>query len=538
MSKLILYGEEARKALERGVNKLADVVKGTLGPKGRNVVIDKRYGVPLITNDGVTIAKEIELEEPFENMGAQLVKEVSTKTNDVAGDGTTTATVLTQAMIREGIKNVAAGANPMIMKRGIEKAINKAIESIEENSTKINGKEDIARVASISANDEEVGNLIADAMEKVSNDGVITIEESKTMGTNLVLVEGMQFDRGYISPYMVTDTEKMEAVMDDAYILITDKRISNIEDLLPILEQIIKQGQRLVIISDDLEGEALTTLVLNKLRGVVQCVAVKAPSYGDNRKEMLKDIAILTGGEVITEELNQDLKDVDITSLGRARQVKVSKETTIIVDGYGNKDDLEARIKNIRSQLEINESEVEKDRLLDRLAKLTGGVAVIEVGAASEIEMKDKKLRIEDALSATRAAVEEGIVAGGGTAYVNAISQVETLLNETEGDEKTGVKIVLKALEEPVRQIATNAGLEGSVILNNIKNNEVGIGFDALSEKYVDMKKVGIIDPTKVTKSELRNAGSVASMILTTESVVVDDKKDVPLPKDSYMGAE
>ncbi|MBO5143416.1 MAG: chaperonin GroEL [Clostridia bacterium] len=538
MSKLILYGEEARKALERGVNKLADVVKGTLGPKGRNVVIDKRYGVPLITNDGVTIAKEIELEEPFENMGAQLVKEVSTKTNDVAGDGTTTATVLTQAMIREGIKNVAAGANPMIMKRGIEKAINKAIESIEENSTKINGKEDIARVASISANDEEVGNLIADAMEKVSNDGVITIEESKTMGTNLVLVEGMQFDRGYISPYMVTDTEKMEAVMDDAYILITDKRISNIEDLLPILEQIIKQGQRLVIISDDLEGEALTTLVLNKLRGVVQCVAVKAPSYGDNRKEMLKDIAILTGGEVITEELNQDLKDVDITSLGRARQVKVSKETTIIVDGYGNKDDLEARIKNIRSQLEINESEVEKDRLLDRLAKLTGGVAVIEVGAASEIEMKDKKLRIEDALSATRAAVEEGIVAGGGTAYVNAISQVETLLNETEGDEKTGVKIVLKALEEPVRQIATNAGLEGSVILNNIKNNEVGIGFDALSEKYVDMKKVGIIDPTKVTKSALRNAGSVASMILTTESVVVDDKKDVPLPKDSYMGAE
>lgn len=538
MSKLILYGEEARKALERGVNKLADVVKGTLGPKGRNVVIDKRYGVPLITNDGVTIAKEIELEEPFENMGAQLVKEVSTKTNDVAGDGTTTATVLTQAMIREGIKNVAAGANPMIMKRGIEKAINKAIESIEENSTKINGKEDIARVASISANDEAVGNLIADAMEKVSNDGVITIEESKTMGTNLVLVEGMQFDRGYISPYMVTDTEKMEAVMDDAYILITDKRISNIQDLLPILEQIIKQGRKLVIIADDLEGEALTTLVLNKLRGVVQCVAVKAPSYGDNRKEMLKDIAVLTGGEVITEELNQDLKEVDITSLGRARQVKVSKETTIIVDGYGNKDDLDARIKNIRNHLEVNESEVEKERLLDRLAKLTGGVAVIEVGAASELEMKDKKLRIEDALSATKAAVEEGIVAGGGTAYVNAISEVEKLLNDTEGDERTGVKIVLKSLEEPVRQIVINAGLEGSVILNNIKNNEVGVGFDALTEKYVDMKKVGIIDPTKVAKSALQNAGSVASMVLTTESVVVDDKKDVPLPKDNYMEAE
>ena len=538
MSKLILYGEEARKALERGVNKLADVVKGTLGPKGRNVVIDKRYGVPLITNDGVTIAREIELEEPFENMGAQLVKEVSTKTNDVAGDGTTTATVLTQAMIREGIKNVAAGANPMIMKKGIEKAINKAIENIEENSTKINGKEDIARVASISANDVDVGNLIADAMEKVTNDGVITIEESKTMGTNLVLVEGMQFDRGYISPYMVTDTEKMEAVMDDAYILITDKRISNIQELLPILEEVIKQGRRLVIISDDLEGEALTTLVLNKLRGIVQCVAVKAPSYGDNRKEMLKDIAILTGGEVITEDLNQSLKDIDITSLGRARQVKVNKDTTIIVDGYGSKDDLDARIKNIRNQLEVNESEVDRERLLDRLAKLTGGVAVIEVGAASEIEMRDKKLRIEDALSATKAAVEEGIVAGGGTAYVNAIPFVEELLKDCEGDERTGVKIVLKALEEPVRQIAANAGLEGSVILNNIKNKDVGIGFDALNEEYVEMKKAGIIDPTKVTKSALQNAGSVAGMVLTTESVVVDDKKDVPLPKDTYMGGE
>jgi len=537
MSKLILYGEDARKALEKGVNKLADVVKGTLGPKGRNVVIDKRYGVPLITNDGVTIAKEIELEDPFENMGAQLVKEVSTKTNDVAGDGTTTATVLTQAMVREGIKNVAAGANPMIMKKGIEKAISEAIENIEANSTKINGKEDIARVASISANDNDIGNLIAEAMEKVTNDGVITIEESKTMGTNLVLVEGMQFDRGYISPYMVTDTEKMEAVLDDAYILITDKKISNIQDLLPILEEIIKQGKRLVIICDDLEGEALTTLVLNKLRGVVQCVAVKAPSYGDNRKEMIKDIAILTGGEVISDELNQDLKEVDISNLGRAKQVKVGKDSTIIVDGYGNKDDLDNRIKNIKSLLAVNESEVDKERLLDRLAKLTGGVAVIEVGAASEIEMKDKKLRIEDALSATKAAVEEGIVAGGGTAYVNAIPYVERLLDTTEGDEKTGVKIVLKALEEPIRQIAVNAGLDGSVILNNIKNKECGIGFDALSEKYVDMKKTGIIDPTKVNKSALQNAGSVASMILTTESVVVEEKKNVPLPNDNYMGA-
>jgi len=538
MSKLILYGEEARKALERGVNQLADVVKGTLGPKGRNVVIDKRYGVPLITNDGVTIAKEIELEEPFENMGAQLVKEVSTKTNDVAGDGTTTATVLAQAMIQEGIKNVAAGANPMIMKRGMERAIEKAIISIEENSTQINGKEDIARVASISANDEAIGNLIADAMEKVSNDGVITIEESKTMGTNLVLVEGMQFDKGYISPYMVTDTEKMEAVMDEAYILITDKRISNIQDLLPILEEIIKQGRRLVIVAEDLEGEALTTLVLNKLRGIVQCVAVKAPSYGENRKEMLKDIAILTGGEVITEELNQDLKEVTLEQLGRARQVKVGKDTTIIVDGYGNSDLLDARIKNIRSQLEINESEVDKERLQDRLAKLTGGVAVIEVGAASEIEMKDKKLRIEDALSATKAAVEEGIVAGGGTAYMNAISSVESLLKESEGDEKTGVKIILKALEAPIRQIALNAGLEGSVIVEQIRKSEVGIGFDALKEEYVDMKKAGIIDPTKVTKSALQNAGSVASMVLTTESVVVEQKEKVPVPKESYLEAE
>lgn len=538
MSKIILYDEEARKALERGVNKLADVVKGTLGPKGRNVVIDKRFGIPLITNDGVTIAKEIELEDPFENMGAQLVKEVSIKTNDIAGDGTTTATVLTQSMIREGVKNVAAGANPMIMKRGIEKAIDIATKNIIENSIAISGKEDIARVASISANDEAVGNLIADAMEKVSKDGVITIEESKTMGTNLILVEGMQFDRGYISPYMVTDTEKMEAVMDEPYILITDKRISNFQDLLPILEEIIKQGRKLVIISDDLEGEALTTLVLNKLRGIVQCVAVKAPSYGDNRKEKLKDIAILTGGEVITEELNQDLKTINLNQLGSARQVKVSKDNTIIVDGYGNEDEIESRVRQIRNQLEINESEVEKERLLDRLAKLTGGVAVIEVGAASELEMKDKKLRIEDALSATKAAVEEGIVSGGGTAYINAITSVEDLLNETEGDEKTGVKIVLRALEEPLRQIAANAGLDGSVIVSNIKNSDIGVGFDALQEEYVDMKKVGIIDPTKVTKSALQNAGSVASMILTTESVVVNTKKDVELPKDNYMEGE
>ncbi len=526
MSKEIIYGEDARKALERGVNALANTVKVTLGPKGRNVVLDKKFGAPLITNDGVTIAKEIELDDPFENMGAQLVKEVSTKTNDVAGDGTTTATVLAQAMIREGIKNVAAGANPMVMRRGMQKAIDTAVEAIKANSTKVNGKEDIAKVAAISANDETIGGLIADAMEKVSNDGVITIEESKTMGTNLTVVEGMQFDKGYISPYMVTDTDKMEAVMEDPYILITDKKITNIQEILPILEKIVQQGKKLVIIAEDVEGDALTTLVLNKLRGTFGCVAVKAPAFGDRRKEMLQDIAILTGGEVITEELGLELKDVELTQLGRARQVKVQKDTTIIVDGAGDKKALEERVQHIRSELERTESNYDKEKLQERLAKLVGGVAVIEVGAATEIEMKEKKLRIEDALSATRAAVEEGIVAGGGTAYVNAMPAVEKLLNETEGDEKTGVKTVLMSLEEPVKQIAFNAGLEGSVILDKVRQSNVGIGFDALNEKYVDMKKEGIIDPTKVTRTALQNAASVASMVLTTESLVADKKED------------
>ena len=526
MSKEIIYGEDARKALERGVNALANTVKVTLGPKGRNVVLDKKFGAPLITNDGVTIAKEIELDDPFENMGAQLVKEVSTKTNDVAGDGTTTATVLAQAMIREGIKNVAAGANPMVMRRGMQKAIDTAVEAIKANSTKVNGKEDIAKVAAISANDETIGGLIADAMEKVSNDGVITIEESKTMGTNLTVVEGMQFDKGYISPYMVTDTDKMEAVMEDPYILITDKKITNIQEILPILEKIVQQGKKLVIIAEDVEGDALTTLVLNKLRGTFGCVAVKAPAFGDRRKEMLQDIAILTGGEVITEELGLELKDVELTQLGRARQVKVQKDTTIIVDGAGDKKALEERVQHIRSELERTESNYDKEKLQERLAKLVGGVAVIEVGAATEIEMKEKKLRIEDALSATRAAVEEGIVAGGGTAYVNAMPAVEKLLNKTEGDEKTGVKTVLMSLEEPVKQIAFNAGLEGSVILDKVRQSNVGIGFDALNEKYVEMKKEGIIDPTKVTRTALQNAASVASMVLTTESLVADKKED------------
>ncbi len=522
MSKKILYGEDARKALERGVNQLANTVKVTLGPKGRNVVLDKKYGAPLITNDGVTIAKEIELEDPFENMGAQLVKEVSTKTNDVAGDGTTTATVLAQAMIREGIKNVAAGANPMIMRRGMTKAIDTAVEAIKVNSTKVNGKEDIAKVAAISANDDMVGSLIADAMEKVSNDGVITVEESKTTGTNLSVVEGMQFEKGYISPYMVTDTDKMEAVMDDSYILITDKKISNIQEILPVLEQIVQQGKKLVIIADDVEGDALTTLVLNKLRGTFQCVAVKAPGYGDKRKEMLRDIAILTGGEVITEELGLELKEVELEQLGKARQVKVEKDKTIIVDGAGSKELLAERIKQIKNELAKTESEYDKEKLQERLAKLVGGVAVIEVGAATEVEMKEKKLRIEDALAATRAAVEEGIVAGGGTAYVNAIPAVEKLLATAEGDEKTGIKTVLMALEEPLKQIALNAGLEGSVILDKVKTSAVGTGFDALNEKYVDMKKEGIIDPTKVTRSALQNAASIASMVLTTESLVAD----------------
>lgn len=525
MSKEIIYGEEARKALERGVNALANVVKVTLGPKGRNVVLDKKFGAPVITNDGVTIAKEIELENAFENMGAQLVKEVSIKTNDVAGDGTTTATVLAQAMIREGIKNVAAGANPMIMKKGIAKAIDVAVEGIKKNSIKVNGKEDIAMVASISANDETIGKLIADAMEKVSNDGVITVEESKTMITDLDVVEGMQFDRGYISPYMVTDTDKMEAIMDDPYILITDKKIMNIQEILPILEQIVQQGKRFVIIADEVEGDALTTLVLNKLRGTFQCVAIKAPGFGDRRKEMLQDIAILTGGEVITDELGLDLKEVQLKQLGRARQVKVQKDTTIIVDGEGDKDKLESRVKQIKAQIENTESEFDKEKLQERLAKLVGGVAVIEVGAPTEVEMKEKKLRIEDALSATRAAVEEGMVAGGGTAYVNVIPLVEKLLSKTSGDEQTGVRTVLKALEEPIKQIAINSGLEGSVILDQVKKSEIGMGFDALNEKYVDMRKAGILDPAKVTRSALQNAASIASMVLTTESLVADKKE-------------
>jgi len=526
MAKDINFSADARKGLEAGINKLADTVKVTLGPKGRNVVLDKKYGAPLITNDGVTIAKEIELEDPFENMGAQLVKEVATKTNDIAGDGTTTATLLAQALVREGLKNVTAGANPMILRKGIAKAIDVAVEGIKEISTNINGKEDIARVASISANDEAVGELIADAMEKVSNDGVITIEESKTMGTNLSVVEGMQFDRGYISAYMVTDTEKMEAVMEEPYILITDRKISSIQDILPLLEQIVQQGKKLVIIADDVEGEALSTLVVNKLRGTFQCVAVKAPGFGDKRKEMLKDIAILTGGYVISEEVGLDIKETTLDQLGRARQVKVQKENTIIIDGMGNLDEIKARINQLRTQLENTTSEFDKEKYQERLAKLAGGVAVVEVGAATEIEMKEKKLRIEDALAATKAAVEEGIVAGGGTAYVNVIPKVEKLLETTTGDEKTGVSIVLRALEEPIRQIAANAGLEGSVILDKVKSSPVGVGFDALNEEYVNMKEKGIVDPTKVTRSALQNAASVASMVLTTEAVVADKPEE------------
>ncbi len=522
MAKEINYGIDARHGMEAGINKLANTVKVTLGPKGRNVVLDKKFGAPLITNDGVTIAKEIELEDPFENMGAQLVKEVATKTNDVAGDGTTTATLLAQALVREGLKNVTAGANPMILRRGVQKAIDTAVEGIKEISTNITGKEDIARVASISANDETVGELIADAMEKVSNDGVITIEESKTMGTNLNVVEGMQFDRGYISAYMVTDTEKMEAVMEDPYILITDRKISNIQDVLPLLEQIVQQGKKLVIIAEDVEGEALSTLVVNKLRGTFQCVAVKAPGFGDRRKAMLEDIAILTGGQLISEELGFDIKETTLGQLGHARQVKVQKDNTIIIDGMGDAGKIKSRVSQIRAQLEETTSEFDKEKLQERLAKLSGGVAVIEVGAATEVEMKEKKLRIEDALSATKAAVEEGIVAGGGTAYVNVIPKVEKLLSQTTGDEKTGVAIVLKALEEPVRQIAENAGLEGSVILNKVKASPVGVGFDALKEEYVDMKKNGIVDPTKVTRSALQNAASVATMVLTTEAAVAD----------------
>lgn len=525
MAKEILYGEDARKKLLEGVNKLADTVKVTLGPKGRNVVLDKSFGAPLITNDGVTIAKEIELDDPYENIGARLVKEVATKTNDIAGDGTTTATVLAQAIIKEGVKNVAAGGDPMAIKRGIDKAVSSAVEGLKGISSEINGKEDIARVASISANSNEIGELIAEAMEKVSKDGVITIEESKTATTGLNVVEGMQFDKGYISPYFVTDTDKMETVMENPYILITDKKISNIQEILPLLEGLMQQSGKLLIIADDIESEALSTLVLNKLRGVLNVVAVKAPGFGDRRKEMLEDIAILTGGEVITSDLGLELKDTTIEQLGRAKQVKIQKENTIIVDGAGNKDELSARVKQIKNELEETTSEFDKEKLQERLAKIAGGVAVIEVGAATEVEMKEKKLRIEDALSATKAAVEEGIVAGGGTALVNIMPSVEKCLNDLSEEEKIGAKIVLKALEEPVRQIATNAGLEGAVILNKIKSSEAGVGFNAAKEEYVDMKKAGIVDPTKVTRSALQNAASIASMILTTESVVTDKKE-------------
>ena len=525
MSKEIKYGEDARKSLLEGINKLADTVKVTLGPKGRNVVLDKNFGAPLITNDGVTIAKEIELDDKFENMGAQLVKEVSTKTNDVAGDGTTTATVLAQIMIKEGIKNIAAGGDVMGIKKGMDKATAVVVDELKKISSPINGKEDIARVASISANNEEIGTLIAEAMEKVSKDGVITIEESKTSSTDVEVVEGMQFDKGYVSPYMVTDTEKMETVMDNPYILITDKKISNIQEILPLLESLMQESGKLVIIADDIEGEALSTLILNKLRGVLNVVAVKAPGFGDRRKEMLEDIAVLTGGEVITSDLGLELKETTIEQLGRARQVKIGKESTIIVDGAGNKDEIASRVKQIRAQLEETTSEYDKEKLQERLAKISGGVAVIQVGAATEVEMKEKKLRIEDALSATKAAVEEGIVAGGGTAYINTISKVEELLNKVAENEKVGVKIILKALEEPVRQIATNAGLEGAVILDKVKNSASGIGFDAAKEEYVDMKKAGIVDPTKVTRSAIQNAESIASMILTTESIVTDKKE-------------
>ena len=540
MAKDIIYGEEARKALQAGINKLADTVKITLGPKGRNVVLDKKFGAPLITNDGVTIAKEIELEDAFENMGAQLVKEVATKTNDAAGDGTTTATLLAQALIREGMKNIAAGANPMIVRKGISKAVDAAVSAIIANSKVVEGTDDIARVATISSADENVGKLIAEAMEKVTSDGVITIEESKTAETYSEVVEGMQFDRGYISPYMATDSDKMTAVIDDAYILITDKKISSVQEILPLLEQIVQAGKKLVIIAEDIEGEALTTLILNKLRGTFVCVGVKAPGFGDRRKEMLKDIAILTGGEVITEELGLELKETTIEQLGRARQVVIGKENTIIVDGAGSSEDVKERLGQIKAQIEATTSDFDKEKLQERVAKLSGGVAVIKVGAATEIEMKEKKLRIEDALAATKAAVEEGIVAGGGTALINAIPAVEKILPSLDGDEKTGAKIVLKALEEPVRQIALNAGLEGSVIIDKIRRSrKVGYGFDAYSEQYVEMIPAGIVDPTKVTRSALQNAASVAAMVLTTESLVADIKEDVPpapMPQGGGMG--
>ncbi len=541
MAKEIIYGEEARKALLKGINQLADTVKITLGPKGCNVVLDKKFGAPLVTNDGVTIAKEVELDDPFENMGAQLVKEVSIKTNDVAGDGTTTATLLAQALIREGMKNVTAGANPMILKKGIQSAVDTAVQTLTENSKKVTCSEDIARVATISAADEFIGNLISEAMDKVTADGVITVEESKTAETYSEVVEGMMFDRGYVTPYMVTDTDKMVAELDDAYVLITDKKISNIQEILPILEQIVQSGKKLLIIAEDIEGEALTTLILNKLRGTFTCVAVKAPGFGDRRKEMLRDIATLTGGQVITEELGLDLKETTVDQLGRARQIKVDKDNTIIVDGAGDSSEIKARVNQIRAQLEATTSEYDREKLQERLAKLAGGVAVIKVGAATEVEMKEKKLRIEDALSATKAAVEEGIVAGGGTALMNAIPAVAKLAETTEDDEKTGVQIVLKALEEPVRQIAANAGLEGSVIVSGIKEaNKVGYGYDALKESYTDMLSAGIVDPTKVTRSALQNAASIAAMVLTTESLVADKKEPAApapaMPMDPGMG--
>ena len=537
MAKQIIYGEDARKSLQTGIDKLADTVKITLGPKGRNVVLDKKFGAPLITNDGVTIAKEIDLEDPFENMGAQLVKEVSTKTNDAAGDGTTTATLLAQALIREGMKNVTAGANPMVVKRGIEKAVEVSVEEIKKNSKTVESNDEIARVATVSSGSEMVGDLIADAMAKVSADGVITIEESKTAETYSEVVEGMQFDRGYISPYMATDADKMVADLDDPFILITDKKISVIQDLLPLLEQIVKTGAKLLIIAEDIEGEALTTLILNKLRGTFNCVAVKAPGFGDRRKEMLKDIAVLTGGQVITSELGLELADTTIDMLGRAKQVKVSKENTIIVDGMGDSEAIAERVHQIRAALEETTSEFDKEKLQERLAKLAGGVAVIKVGAATEIEMKEKKLRIEDALAATKAAVEEGIVAGGGTALINAIPAVKALIATLSGDEKTGAQIVLRALEEPVRQIATNAGLEGSVIIDKIITSEkIGYGFDAFKEEYVDMITAGIVDPAKVTRSALQNAASVAAMVLTTESLVTDIKEEAPAAPAAGMG--
>ena len=537
MAKDIIYGEAARKSLQAGIDKLADTVKITLGPKGRNVVLDKKFGAPLITNDGVTIAKEIELEDAFENMGAQLVKEVATKTNDAAGDGTTTATLLAQALVREGMKNIAAGANPMVIKKGIAKAVDTAVDAIKANSKPINGSADIERVAAVSSADDGVGKLIAEAMEKVTSDGVITVEESKTAETLCDVVEGMQFDKGYITPYMVTDTEKMEAVIDDALILITDKKISSIQEILPLLEQMVQSGKKLVIIAEDVEGEALSTLIVNKLRGTFTCVAVKAPGFGDRRKEMLRDIAVLTGGEVISEEIGLELKETQISQLGKARQVKITKENTVIVDGAGDKQAIADRIGQIKAQIEVTTSDYDKEKLQERLAKLSGGVAVIKVGAATEIEMKEKKLRIEDALAATKAAVEEGIVAGGGTALINAIPAVKALTDSLVGDEKTGAQIVLRALEEPVRQIAANAGLEGSVIIDKIVSaDKVGYGFDAYNEKYVDMIPAGIVDPTKVTRSALQNAASVAAMVLTTESLVADIKEPEPAAPAGGMG--